>query len=290
MVIDAAKGIEPQTRKLFEVCRLRDIPIITFVNKMDREARDPFELLDEIARPLALDVAPDELADRHGPELPGRVRPRQPPTAPARPAAAAWTSEDVVPGARQPASSMPRARRAAGASCARSWRWSRALCRPFDSQSYREGHLTPVFFGSALQQFRRPRAARRARRATRPRRGRSRPSQRTVEPDEDKVTGLRVQGPGEHGPQAPRPGRVRAPVLGPLPARHEAQHGPRTASRSRSSQPDLLLRPRARDRRGGLARRHHRHPQPRQAPRRRRADARASRSASPASRASRPRS
>ena len=58
MVIDAAKGIEAQTRKLFEVCRLRDVPIITFINKMDREARDPFELLDEIASTLALDVAP----------------------------------------------------------------------------------------------------------------------------------------------------------------------------------------------------------------------------------------
>ena len=46
MVIDAAKGIEPQTLKLFEVCRLRDIPITTFINKMDREARDSFELLD----------------------------------------------------------------------------------------------------------------------------------------------------------------------------------------------------------------------------------------------------
>ena len=58
MVIDAAKGIEAQTRKLFEVCRLRDIPIITFINKMDREARDPFELLDEIEKTLALDTAP----------------------------------------------------------------------------------------------------------------------------------------------------------------------------------------------------------------------------------------
>src|ERR1700761_6519120 len=56
MVIDAAKGIEPQTRKLFEVCRLRSVPIITFVNKVDREGRDPFELLDEIADMLALDV------------------------------------------------------------------------------------------------------------------------------------------------------------------------------------------------------------------------------------------
>ena len=56
MVIDAAKGIEPQTRKLFEVCRLRSVPIFTFVNKVDREGRDPFELLDEVADMLALDV------------------------------------------------------------------------------------------------------------------------------------------------------------------------------------------------------------------------------------------
>src|ERR1700758_4651902 len=58
MVLDAAKGIEPQTLKLFEVCRLRDVPIITFVNKLDREGRDPFDLMDEIERQLALDVTP----------------------------------------------------------------------------------------------------------------------------------------------------------------------------------------------------------------------------------------
>jgi peptide chain release factor 3 len=58
MVIDAAKGIESQTRKLFEVCRLRDVPIVTFVNKMDREARDPFDLLSEIEETLAIDVTP----------------------------------------------------------------------------------------------------------------------------------------------------------------------------------------------------------------------------------------
>src|SRR6188474_757022 len=58
MVIDAAKGIESRTRKLFEVCRLRDIPIVTFINKMDRESRDPLELLDEIEKTLALDSAP----------------------------------------------------------------------------------------------------------------------------------------------------------------------------------------------------------------------------------------
>ena len=57
MVIDAAKGIEARTAKLFEICRLRDIPIITFINKMDREARDIFDLLDEIEQKLVLDTA-----------------------------------------------------------------------------------------------------------------------------------------------------------------------------------------------------------------------------------------
>src|SRR6201985_1500584 len=58
MVIDAAKGIEAQTLKLFEAGRLRAIPIVTFINKMDRGARDPFELLDEISDQLQLEVAP----------------------------------------------------------------------------------------------------------------------------------------------------------------------------------------------------------------------------------------
>src|ERR1700684_486601 len=58
MVIDAARGIEARTRQLFEVCRLRDIPIVTFINKLDRESRDPFDLLDEIEKTLALDAAP----------------------------------------------------------------------------------------------------------------------------------------------------------------------------------------------------------------------------------------
>ncbi|MBP1758104.1 MAG: Peptide chain release factor 3 [Firmicutes bacterium] len=56
MVIDAAKGVEAQTRKLFKVCVLRDIPIFTFINKMDREARDPFELLEEIEKELGIET------------------------------------------------------------------------------------------------------------------------------------------------------------------------------------------------------------------------------------------
>ena len=58
MVIDAAKGVEAQTRKLFKVCAMRHIPIFTFINKMDREARDPFELMEEIENELGIETYP----------------------------------------------------------------------------------------------------------------------------------------------------------------------------------------------------------------------------------------
>lgn len=58
MVLDSAKGIELQTRKLFEVCRQRNLPILTFINKLDHVGRDPLELLDEIERLLDLRVSP----------------------------------------------------------------------------------------------------------------------------------------------------------------------------------------------------------------------------------------
>ena len=58
MLEDAAKGLEPQTRKLFEVCRMRKIPIFTFINKMDRPGREPFSLLDEIESELGLNTLP----------------------------------------------------------------------------------------------------------------------------------------------------------------------------------------------------------------------------------------
>src|SRR5207253_3191124 len=58
MVLDAAKGIEPQTRKLFEVCRARGLPVLTFINKLDQPSLDPFELLDQIERVLGIAAAP----------------------------------------------------------------------------------------------------------------------------------------------------------------------------------------------------------------------------------------
>ena len=58
MVIDGAKGIEPQTRKLFKVCAMRGIPIFTFINKMDRDSRDPFDLLDELEKEFGIGTYP----------------------------------------------------------------------------------------------------------------------------------------------------------------------------------------------------------------------------------------
>ena len=71
MVIDAAKGIEPQTRKLFKVCAMRDIPIFTFINKMDREARDPFDLLDELEREFGIGTYPMNWPIGCGPKFKG---------------------------------------------------------------------------------------------------------------------------------------------------------------------------------------------------------------------------
>ena len=63
MVIDAAKGVEDRTRKLMEVTRLRDTPILTFMNKLDRDIRDPMELLDEVENELKNRLRTDHLAD-----------------------------------------------------------------------------------------------------------------------------------------------------------------------------------------------------------------------------------
>src|SRR5512134_3526541 len=71
MVIDAAKGIETQTRKLFEVCRKRGIPIFTFMNKLDRPARDPLELLDEIQTLLGMEPVPMNWPLGDGPHFQG---------------------------------------------------------------------------------------------------------------------------------------------------------------------------------------------------------------------------
>jgi peptide chain release factor 3 len=153
MVVDAAKGVEAQTRKLFEVCRARRIPVLTFVNKLDQPSRDPFALLDEIERVLGIAAAPMNWPIGDGPEFRGVYDfarrcvllyerqgggRRTPPVAVARPGDAAV--RDLVGRDRQRALEEA-ASLVAGAGTI------------FDPGAYREARQTPVFFGSALHDF-----------------------------------------------------------------------------------------------------------------------------------------
>ncbi|TWG91355.1 peptide chain release factor 3 [Mesorhizobium sp. J18] len=148
MVIDAAKGIEPRTLKLFEVCRLRDIPIVTFINKMDRESRDPFEILDEIEEKLALDTAPVTWPIGRGKTFSGTYHLAD--NAVRRgDAETEWTKVNG-PDSNRVAGLLPDNERPA---FIEELDLAREACRPFDLNAFREGHLTPVYFGSALRNF-----------------------------------------------------------------------------------------------------------------------------------------
>ncbi len=153
MVIDGAKGVESQTRKLFEVCRLRDLPILTFCNKMDRESRDTFDIIDEIQENLAIDVSPAswpigvgrdfvgcydmlhnrlELMDRgdrnrvaESIRIEGLDDPRLDENVPA----------DLVAKLREEVE------------------MARELLPELDPQSVLEGHMSPIWFGSAINSF-----------------------------------------------------------------------------------------------------------------------------------------
>jgi peptide chain release factor 3 len=144
MVIDAAKGIEAQTRKLFEVCRLRNIPIVTFINKVDREGLSPFALLDEIAETLQLDVSPRNWPVGMGGLFHGLYDLAQD---------RLLTSEGVID-----VTSLddPRLDDALPADAAASLREEGELAAAayprFDAAAFRNGDLTPVFFGSALRE------------------------------------------------------------------------------------------------------------------------------------------
>ncbi len=153
MVIDAAKGIEAQTRKLFEVCRLRNIPIITFINKVDREGLSPFALLDEIADKLQLDVSPQNWPTGIGGLFHGLYDLRTDKLLVADRSDGLALGQVVdCTGIGDPAleHSMP-------ADAAESLRDNGGLALAsypaFDMYAFRSGDLTPVFFGSALRNF-----------------------------------------------------------------------------------------------------------------------------------------
>jgi peptide chain release factor 3 len=132
MVIDAAKGIEARTRKLFEICRMRDIPIVTFINKFDREAQDPFALLDEVSSALALDTAPV--------------------TWPVGRAATFVGTYDLRKREIHVSEPLPQSDERM-VTLGEELELVQAALPEFDVESFMAGHLTPVYFGSAIKEI-----------------------------------------------------------------------------------------------------------------------------------------
>ncbi|MEM6636475.1 MAG: peptide chain release factor 3 [Pseudomonadota bacterium] len=153
MVIDGAKGVESQTRKLFEVCRMRDLPILTFCNKMDRESRETFDIIDEIQENLAIDVTPASWPIGRGQDFIGCY--------------------DIL---RDRLDLMDRADRNRVAESIKieglddpklaehvpaellevfldEIEMARELLPPIDAQALLDGTLTPIWFGSAINSF-----------------------------------------------------------------------------------------------------------------------------------------
>ena len=151
MVIDGAKGVEPQTRKLFKVCAMRHIPIFTFINKMDRETRDPFDLLDELEKELGIETYAVNWPIGCGKEFQG-VYDRQKGQInffsglSGRKRAEKWEVSLEDPAVGETIGSA---------------RWQQlqedvellSAGREFDMDEVRDGTLSPVFFGSALTNF-----------------------------------------------------------------------------------------------------------------------------------------
>ncbi len=155
MVLDGAKGIEGQTRKLFEVTRMRDIPVVTFVNKFDREALDPFELLDKIEQELQLHATPASWPIGMGRDFLGCYDLFNDQLLLMKPKA----SREELMEATTKVKGIDDAQLDellpdwAVAKLREDVEMLRELCPPFDLELYREGHLTPVWFGSALNNF-----------------------------------------------------------------------------------------------------------------------------------------
>ncbi len=153
MVIDGAKGVESQTQKLFEVCRLRDLPILTFCNKMDRESRDTFEIIDEIQENLAIDVTPAAWPIGKGADFIGcydilRDRLELMDRADRNKVAESIHIEgldDPKLAEHVPAELLE--------SFLEELEMAKELLPELDPQAVLEGHMTPIWFGSAINSF-----------------------------------------------------------------------------------------------------------------------------------------
>ena len=153
MLVDAAKGVEPQTIKLFQVCRMRKIPIATFVNKMDRAGRDPFDLMDEIEKVLGIPCSPATWPIGSGPDFQGvydrwskkLLRYERGETKGEKLEAETFELDD--PALVEEIGSK------AHAQLVEELAMLDAAGMPFDRELFLAGELTPVFFGSALNDF-----------------------------------------------------------------------------------------------------------------------------------------
>jgi peptide chain release factor 3 len=153
MVLDSAKGIEPQTRKLFEVCRMRQIPIVCFINKLDHPGRDPFDLIGEIEKELNVGTVPMNWPIGNGPNFQGvydlrdaRVLRFE------RTHHGASVAPVVVSGLDD-----PNLESAVGPTAWSDLRDAAELLAgagaAFDVEAFLHGKLIPVFFGSAVNNF-----------------------------------------------------------------------------------------------------------------------------------------
>jgi peptide chain release factor 3 len=153
MVIDSAKGVEERTVKLMDVCRMRDTPIITFINKLDREGRDPLELLDEVEDVLNIRCSPVSWPIGMGKQFKGIFNLQTDCIHLYSPSHGDKVSEgEVIQGLDN-----PRLDELIGSSVMEDFREEVELVRgashEFDQEAYLKGQLTPVFFGSAINNF-----------------------------------------------------------------------------------------------------------------------------------------
>ena len=164
IVIDGAKGVESQTRKLMEVCRMRSTPVIVFINKLDRPSKEPFDLLDEVEKELRIRVRPLAFPISNGPTFRGVYNLYEKNLS-------LFTSDEKLTADAQTAEisdlASPELDSYIGAKFAEQLRSDVELVEgvydEFDREAYLRGELAPVFFGSAT---------------------------RTVEPAEPKMTGF----------------------------------------------------------------------------------------------------
>ncbi len=152
MVIDAANGVEAQTRRLIEVCRQRDTPIITFVNKMDREVRDPLDILDEVERELKMPCCPITWPVGQGKRFGGIINLRTQSMTVFTPGSDRGPKDfEVVPLAE-----AERLRKRFGTEfdhALESMELAVGASAAWDHEAFLAGKLTPVFFGSGVNNF-----------------------------------------------------------------------------------------------------------------------------------------